>query len=74
MKIIDVKTHVLAAPLSQPLGDSFGTTSTRSACLVEIEADNGLIGWGECLGPAEINAATVRAFCEYRLAPIHARD
>ncbi|MET4236182.1 D-galactarolactone cycloisomerase [Bradyrhizobium sp. LA6.10] len=65
MKIIDVRTHVLEAPLSQSLGHSFGTSTTRSACLVEIETDNGLIGWGECLGPAGINAATVRAFGAY---------
>ena len=27
--------------------------------VVEIETDNGLIGWGECYGPARITAAVV---------------
>tara|TARA_B100000767_G_C19773367_1_gene541278 strand:+ start:1320 stop:2357 length:1038 start_codon:yes stop_codon:yes gene_type:complete len=28
--------------------------------LVEIVCDNGLVGWGECLGPADINVAIVK--------------
>ena len=27
--------------------------------LVEIETDDGLIGWGECYGPARMTAAVV---------------
>lgn len=62
MKIADVRVHVLEAPLSQPFSWSFDGVSKRSTCLVEIETDNGLIGWGECFGPAKLNAAIVKAF------------
>ncbi len=34
----------------------------RASCIVEIRADDGTTGWGECYGPARINAAIVAAF------------
>ena len=34
----------------------------RRHCLVEIVCDDGTIGWGECLGPAQPNAAVVNAY------------
>ncbi|MBD9499100.1 mandelate racemase/muconate lactonizing enzyme family protein, partial [Ensifer sp. ENS01] len=34
----------------------------RAHVLVEIECDDGTIGWGECLGPARPNAAVVAAY------------
>jgi D-galactarolactone cycloisomerase len=61
MKITDVKTHVLEASLSQPFAYSRAWYSTRTAMLVEIETDQGLVGWGECYGPARINTAVVQA-------------
>src|SRR4029079_1433675 len=62
MRIADVKTHVLEAELSEPFAWSFNSTATRGACLVEIVCDDGTIGWGECFGPAALNAAIVQAF------------
>ena len=61
MKIKDVRTHVLEAPLSEPFGWSFSSTSVRASCLVEVTSDSGITGWGECYGPARINAAIVEA-------------
>jgi len=61
MKITDVRTHVLSAPLSQPFAYSRAWYDTRSAMLVEIETDNDLTGWGECYGPAAMTAAVVRS-------------
>ena len=61
MKIKDVRTHVLEAPLSEPFGWSFSSTSVRASCLVEVTSDSGITGWGECYGPARINAAVVEA-------------
>ena len=61
MKITNVRAHVLEARLSQPFAYARAWYSTRTAMLVEIETDQGLIGWGECYGPARINAA-VRPF------------
>ena len=62
MRIADVKTHVLEAKLSEPFAWSFNSTAMRGACLVEIVCEDGTIGWGECFGPAALNAAIVAAF------------
>ena len=62
MKIADDATHLLEAPLEETFSWSFNTTSTRSSCVVEIVTDSGLTGWGECFGPAVLNAAVVGAF------------
>jgi D-galactarolactone cycloisomerase len=61
-KIADVKTHVLEAKLSQPFGWSFNRTDMRASCIVEITTEDGVTGWGECYGPARLNAAVVAAF------------
>ena len=62
MRIAEVRTHVLEAPLSEPFAWSFNSTAVRSACLVEIVCEDGTTGWGECFGPAGLNAAVVAAF------------
>src|SRR4051812_12581400 len=45
MKITKVRTHVLEAKLSQPFAYSCAWYDTRTASLVEIETDTGLVGW-----------------------------
>jgi len=65
MKIARVNTHVLEAPLKQPFSWSFNSTRKRSTCIVEIVTDTGIEGWGECFGPADLNAAVVRAYSVY---------
>lgn len=62
MKIADVRVYVLEAPLTEPFHWSFNGTSVRTACLVEIVTDEGTSGWGECFGPAPLNAAIVVAY------------
>src|SRR6478735_4724092 len=61
MKIASVRTHILEAKLSQPFAYSRAWYDTRTAMLVEITTDNGLVGWGECYGPARMTAAVVRS-------------
>jgi len=61
MLITEVRTHVLEAALSQPFAYSRAWYDTRTAMLVEIETDDGQIGWGECYGPARITAAVVQS-------------
>jgi D-galactarolactone cycloisomerase len=61
MKIERVVTHVLEAPLREPFAWSFDSTTTRRSCIVEVVTDAGITGWGECLGPAGLNAAVVAA-------------
>ena len=46
MKIKNIRTHVLSAKLSQPFAYSRAWYDTRMAGLVEIETDDGLVGWG----------------------------
>ena len=59
MKIKRVHTHVLAGRAVAAFAYSRAWYDTRMAMVVEIETDNGLIGWGECYGPARITAAVV---------------
>ena len=47
MKITDVKTYALHTPLTQPFAFSQGWVHKRSATIVEISTDAGIIGWGE---------------------------
>jgi D-galactarolactone cycloisomerase len=61
MIITAVRTHVLEARLSQPFAYSRSWYDTRTAMVAEIETDAGLIGWGECYGPARMTAAVVQS-------------
>jgi D-galactarolactone cycloisomerase len=60
-RIARVRAHVLEAPLSEPFAWSFTETATRGSCVVEVVTEDGLSGWGECLGPARLNAPIVVA-------------
>lgn len=61
MRITEVKTHQVGHVLDEPFESSFSLFEHRRYALVEIRCDNGLTGWGECLGPAALNAAVVQA-------------
>jgi len=61
MKITSVRTHVLEAKLSEPFAYSRAWYDTRTAMVVEIATDQGLIGWGESYGPARMTAAVVES-------------
>ena len=65
MKIKAVRTHILEAALSQPFAYSRAWYDTRTAMVVEIETDDGLVGWGECYGPARITAAVVQTIAPW---------
>src|SRR5262245_52290457 len=62
MRIAEIKTHVLEAPLSEPFSWSFTSTALRTSCVVEVICEDGTVGWGECFGPAALNAPIVAAF------------
>ena len=61
-KIKSIRTHLLETELSEPFGFSQWTYSRRQQLLVEIEADNGAIGWGECYGPAPVTQSAIQDF------------
>ena len=46
-RIRDVRAHYLRAELAEPFGWSVYTTPVRQALLVEVETQDGLVGWGE---------------------------
>ena len=65
IKITEVIVHVIKSDLKVPFAFSQGWVNKRSATLVEIRTNNGLIGWGEafCQGlePPEISAVVIEA-------------
>jgi D-galactarolactone cycloisomerase len=65
MKITGVRTHILESALSEPFAYSRAWYDTRTAMVVEIETDDGLVGWGECYGPARITAAVVQTIAPW---------
>ena len=62
MRIADLKIHVLEAQLSEAFAWSFTGTATRASCVVELICEDGTVGWGECFGPARLNAPILAAF------------
>lgn len=62
MKITAVRTHLLEHRLGTPFESASMRFDRRAHVLVEIECDDGTVGWGECLGPARPNAAVVQAY------------
>jgi D-galactarolactone cycloisomerase len=66
MKIKSVTSHVLSSKVERPFTSSRGWLyTTRGTCIVEIETDDGVVGWGECYGPS----AVAKAFIDTQLAP-----
>jgi len=66
MKVKKITTHALAAPVERPFTSSRGWLyKTRGSCIVEIETDDGIIGWGECYGPSAI----AKAYIDTQFAP-----
>lgn len=60
MKIETIRTHVLHAELDkQSFAYSQNWYHSRTAAIVEIVCDDGVIGFGECFGPAVVNAHIV---------------
>lgn len=67
MKIECIRTHHLRDELDEPFGFSQWSYNTRNTLWVEIVADDGTVGWGECYGPAEVYQAAVNSFYGPRL-------
>ena len=63
IKIIDVTVHVIKSDLDVPFAFSQGWVKKRSATIVEVKTNEGIVGWGEafCQGlePPEISAAVI---------------
>lgn len=60
MKITSVTAIILRTPMKTPFTSARGWWyRTKNAMLVKIETDEGIVGWGEAYGPAEITKAIV---------------
>lgn len=62
MRIAEIRTHCLDHALAEPFASASGRFERRQHCLVEIVCEDGTTGWGECLGPAQPNAAVVASY------------
>jgi D-galactarolactone cycloisomerase len=61
-----VTCHVVSAPVERPFTSSRGWLyKTRGSCVVELEAADGTVGWGECYGPS----AVAKAFIDTQFGP-----
>ena len=60
MKITNVETFILKDELSKSFFFSQWAYDERRICVVKITKDQGVYGWGEGYGPAEIGRASCR--------------
>jgi D-galactarolactone cycloisomerase len=61
MKITQITTHHLSHTLEKQFESASMRFTSREHLLLEIQCDNGLIGWGECLGNRIVNDAFIKA-------------
>ena len=54
MKIIKIEIHVLSNQLEQSFFFSQWAYNERRICVVKITTDEGVYGWGEGYGPADV--------------------
>ncbi len=73
MKITEVVSHVLRYDLPEELGYSQQYYAARTAHLVEVRTDEGLVGWGECFGPGNVALAN-KAIVERVIQPLDRRS
>ncbi|MCJ8139616.1 mandelate racemase/muconate lactonizing enzyme family protein [Falsirhodobacter halotolerans] len=65
MKVTRVRTHLLDHRLEVAFESASMRFDRRTHVLVEVECDDGTVGWGECLGPARANAAVVATYAQW---------
>jgi len=62
MKITEVIAHQLLVNVDEPFTSSRGWFyKTKGALVVEIRTDDGIVGWGDCYGPAAVNRSIVES-------------
>ena len=74
MKIQKIQAYTLRAELKQPFRFSQWSYAHRAACIVSIEVEGGIVGWGEAYGPASTVATAVRDFFGPLIAGRDARE
>ncbi|HZY69358.1 MAG TPA: o-succinylbenzoate synthase [Thermoplasmata archaeon] len=79
MPIVRAELDELELPLVTPFATSFGTQRRRRILMVRLHADDGSLGWGECVAASEprYSAETVdsaRAVIDRYLLPVIFRE
>ncbi len=69
MKIQEVKTYIIQAPLQQPFAFSQGWVHNRSSVIVEVVCSDGESGFGECMCHGMQPPQAAAAFVEHCFAP-----
>ena len=64
MKIKNLRVHMISAPLEEPFAYSQGWVNERNSVIVEVETQDGLCGFGECLCPGMGAPQMAAAFIE----------
>ena len=70
MKITDVKVHILQSQLDQPFAFSQGWVTVRSATIIEVQTDSGLVGWGEAFSQGLESPQVAASAIEHSLKPM----
>ncbi|MDA1330888.1 MAG: mandelate racemase/muconate lactonizing enzyme family protein [Proteobacteria bacterium] len=70
MKITDVKVHILQSTLDKPFAFSQGWVKVRSATIVEVQTDQGLVGWGEAFAQGLESPQIAASVIEHSLKPL----
>ncbi|REJ72227.1 MAG: mandelate racemase/muconate lactonizing enzyme family protein, partial [Proteobacteria bacterium] len=73
MKITKITSHVLLCDMPEELGYSQQYYTKRTAHLVRVETDQGIVGWGECFGPGNVAIAN-KSIVENVIAPMITGD
>ena len=70
MRITDVIVHILQSNLDQPFAFSQGWVKVRSSTIVEIQTDEGLVGWGEAFAQGLESPQIAGSAIEHSLKPL----
>jgi D-galactarolactone cycloisomerase len=68
VKIVSITPYFFVAPLAEPIADARNVITARSAVLIKVETEAGIIGWGEAASFAGCGALVmqvVRFFTEH---------
>ena len=73
MKISTIETFIVEQELNEPFYFSQWEYNRRKVCLVKISTPEGLYGWGEGYGPAEVVQAGIQFLTPFLLGsdPLH---
>lgn len=74
MRVSHIRTHLLRSQLKRPFGFSQFYYEKRAHLLVEVVAEDGVTGWGECYGPARPIQEALRTCVERLVVGHHVFD